>query len=109
MSCSLHAAVRAAASSLLLAVVATRAAGAQANWPSYNGDLAGTRFSPLAMITRENVASLRPVCTFDTHEHIGFQTGPVVIDGAMYLTTDTATYAIDAATCQLTWHNSHVY
>ena len=27
----------------------------------------------------------------------------IVVDGVMYLTTDTATYAVDAATCSLRW------
>ena len=32
------------------------------------------------------------------------QSGPVVVNGVLYLTTDTSTYAIDAATCRELWH-----
>ena len=48
-------------------------------------------------------AGLRRVFTYDLRDSLSFQTGPIVVDGAMYLTTDTATYAIDAATCALRW------
>jgi glucose dehydrogenase len=67
--------------------------------PTYAGD----RFSPLTDITTANVARLRPVCTFDTGEQVSFQTGPVVVNGVMYLTSDRATFAIDAATCAVKW------
>ena len=32
------------------------------------------------------------------------QTGPLVIDGTMYFTTERGSYAIDAATCAEQWH-----
>jgi alcohol dehydrogenase (cytochrome c) len=83
--------------------------GQSVDWIGYNGNLSADRYSPLTAITRQNVDSLREVCTFDTNEHIGFQAVPVVIAGTMYVTTDTATYAFDATNCQLRWHNSHVY
>jgi quinoprotein glucose dehydrogenase len=34
-------------------------------WPSYNHDLAGTRFSPLTQINVDNVARLRQAWTGD--------------------------------------------
>jgi len=79
------------------------------DWMGYNGTLSGDHYSPLTTITRSNVDSLREVCTFDTNEQIGFQAVPVVIAGTMYITTDTATYALDATSCKLRWHNSHAY
>jgi alcohol dehydrogenase (cytochrome c) len=79
------------------------------DWIGYNGNLSADHFSPLTAITRDNVDSLREVCTFDTGEHIGFQAVPVVIAGTMYVATDTATYALDATNCTLRWHNSHAY
>ena len=48
-------------------------------WPSYNRSLDGQRYSPLAQITTENVARLKPVCEMAMGEEGGFQTGPVVI------------------------------
>jgi alcohol dehydrogenase (cytochrome c) len=73
------------------------------DWPGYNRTFAGDRFSPLSDITTENVARLRPVCTFETGEQVSFQTGPVVVNGIMYLTSDRGTFAIDAATCAVKW------
>ena len=73
------------------------------DWPAYNRTLAGDRFSPLSDITAGNVARLRPLCTFETGEQVSFQTGPVVVNGVMYLTSDRGTYAIDAATCAVKW------
>ena len=37
------------------------------------------------------------------------QSGPVVVNGVLYLTTDTSTYAVDAATCRRIWHTSRTY
>ena len=79
------------------------------DWPTYNRTYAGDRFSPLTDITAANVARLRSVCTFDTGEQLSFQTGPVVVNGAMYFTSDRATYALDAATCAVKWKQSLMF
>ncbi|GEJ57716.1 alcohol dehydrogenase [Anaeromyxobacter diazotrophicus] len=79
------------------------------DWPTYNGSYAGDRFSPLAEITSANVSGLKPICTFDTGDKGAFQVGPVVVGGVMYLTTDTETFAIDAATCAQRWKHVHEY
>jgi len=77
---------------------------AAADWPSYNRTLASDRFSPLAEIDRGNVAQLRVACTYVLPEVAAMQTGPLVIDGTMYFTTERGSYAIDAATCAQMWH-----
>lgn len=77
-----------------------------ADWPAYNRTLAGDRFSPLAQITRANVASLQTVCAYTLPEATDLQTGPVVVNGAMYFTVDTITFAIDAGTCTERWRNT---
>ena len=49
-------------------------------------------------------AKLHLLHTFDLGKDVSsMQTGPVVIDGIMYFTTDTVTYAINAATGKLKW------
>ena len=73
------------------------------DWPAYNRNLAGDRFSPLAEINRSNVARLRSVCSYTLPEVTSLQTGPIVIGGTMYFTTDTISYAIDAGTCIEKW------
>ena len=74
------------------------------DWPSYNRTLPGDRFSPLAEIDRSNVAGLRPICTYSLPEVAALQAGPVVVNGTMYFSTDTVTYAVDAGTCAERWH-----
>lgn len=73
------------------------------DWPSFNRTLAGDRFSPLAEIDRSNVATLEQICTYTLPEVAALQAGPVVVGGAMYFSTDTITYAIDAGTCAERW------
>lgn len=92
-----------AASAAPAAAAGPREAVAPGDWPSYNRTLAGDRFSPLDEIDRGNVARLTSVCTYTLPELATFQTGPLVIDGAMYFTTEAASYAIDAATCAEKW------
>jgi alcohol dehydrogenase (cytochrome c) len=73
------------------------------DWPSYNRTLTGERFSPLAEINRANVARMYEVCTYTLPEVTSLQTGPIVVNGTMYFTTDTISYAIDASTCAEKW------
>lgn len=81
----------------------------RADWPSYNGSLEGTRYSPLTQITPANASSLERACTFDSGEQMSMQSGPVVVNGVLYVTTDTSTYAIDAASCSRLWHTARPY
>ncbi len=73
------------------------------DWPSYNRTLAGDRFSPLAEINTGNVAQLRTICSYTLPEVTALQTGPIVVNGTMYFTTDTISYAIDASNCAGKW------
>jgi alcohol dehydrogenase (cytochrome c) len=77
-----------------------------ADWISYNGNHANDRFSPLADISTTNVDQLRRACTFDTGDTTSFQTGPVVVNGVIYVTTHNSTYAIDGETCALRWKHT---
>lgn len=87
---------------------ASGATVAPGDWPAYNRTLAGDRFSPLAEIIRANVSRLRLVCAYTLPEAGAFQTGPIVIDGTMYFTTDEDSYAIDAGDCRQRWtHHRH--
>jgi alcohol dehydrogenase (cytochrome c) len=74
------------------------------DWASYNRTLAGDRYSPLNQINAQNVASLKLVGSFDLQTDINsFQTGPLVVSGIMYFTTNRFTYAVNAATGKLVW------
>lgn len=85
------------------------AAGVSRDWPAYNGSYAGDRYSRLDEVTTQNVSGLRKTCTFDTGDKGSFQTGPVVVNGVMFLTTDINTYAIDGATCEQKWKHTRDY
>ena len=51
-----------------------------------------------------NVASLRVACTADLDEQMVMQSGPIVVDGVMYVTSAVSTWALDASTCALGTH-----
>ena len=77
------------------------------NWLSYNRTYEGDRYSPLKQINTTNIKQLHLLHTFDFGKDISsLQTGPVVVDGMMYFTTDTITYAINAATGKLKWKSA---
>ena len=76
---------------------------ADSDWLTYNRTLPGDRFSPLKEINRSNVAQLKAICTYTLPEVSSLQTGPLVVDGMMYFTTDEGSYAIDASTCAEKW------
>ena len=76
---------------------------ADGDWAGYNRTLTSERYSPLNQITTENVANLKQVCAFDLGESGNFQSGIIVVNNMLYVTTDANTFAIDPATCQQKW------
>ncbi|HTA68698.1 MAG TPA: PQQ-binding-like beta-propeller repeat protein, partial [Bryobacteraceae bacterium] len=64
-------------------------------WPAYGRDPGGQRFSPLSMINRENVQSLKIAWTFrsgDTYQPkfgrpTAFEATPLYVDGVLYIGT----------------------
>ncbi|HTG88789.1 MAG TPA: PQQ-binding-like beta-propeller repeat protein [Vicinamibacterales bacterium] len=74
-------------------------------WLYHTQNYHGTRASPAAQITPANAGRLQVVCAFQLGEASNFQTGPLVYDGVMYVTTVHVTAAIDATTCQLKWRH----
>src|SRR3984957_4990161 len=77
--------------------------------PSYNRTLESARYSPLDQINRENVGTLKVLCTFDTMERGRFSAGPIVVDGTLIGTTDDDIFSIDAATCRQNWRTHEHY
>ena len=80
-----------------------------ADWPMYNRSYNGTRFSPLVQINAANVSSLAHACTFPLGVTANMQTGLVAVNGTVYFTTATDSYAIDATTCALRWRHTYDY
>src|SRR5438094_7782621 len=91
----------------LIAVVAAALEGAgDVGWPMHGG-VDNIRHSPLAQITRDNVAKLQVAWTYDSHDAFKgseMQSNPVIVDGLLYVTTPTLkVVAIDAATGAEIW------
>jgi alcohol dehydrogenase (cytochrome c) len=82
---------------------------ASVDWPSYNRTLTSARYSPLAQINRDNVGTLKVLCTYDTNEKGRFSTGPIVVNGVLIGTTDDDIFSIDAATCRENWRTHEHY
>ncbi len=78
-------------------------------WPSYNKTLASDRFSSLNEINRENADRLKVLCTYDTHQYTGFNSGLVMVDGALLFATEHDTYSVDPVTCREKWHKHETY
>src|SRR5262249_6967787 len=70
--------------------------------PTYNHDLAATRFSPLAQITPANVAQLSQAWTFKLAGG-GSQATPIVVNGVMYVPGGNKVIALEADTGKVIW------
>jgi alcohol dehydrogenase (cytochrome c) len=73
------------------------------SWPSYNRTLTSQRYSPLSQIDTKTVRGLRVLCSYDTKLREPFQTGPLVIDGALIGTTAMDIFSIDPSNCKENW------
>src|SRR5947207_2870224 len=73
------------------------------NWLMYNKGYKGFRYSGLDQINANNASQLRAVCVMQLGEVGTFETGPVIHNGVMYVTTSHGVYALDASTCERRW------
>ena len=92
---------------LSLALLLSATAFAQIDWKIYAGNSAGTRYSTLSQINRDNVGKLRVAWTYDTGDASKgseMQCNPIVVHGVLYATTPKLrVIALDAATGKLRW------
>src|SRR5262245_19957760 len=102
---------------LALSVAAQRNNGrnGDAEWPMFNRDLAGTRFSPLTQINTSNVTKLTQVWSYKLRPHDGKQlTGlsasehfqeitPIVVNGIMYMPAANRVVALEPETGKEIW------
>jgi quinoprotein glucose dehydrogenase len=110
------------AASVLLVVAAmlgtaqkTAGRSPDADWPMFNRDLAGTRFSPLTQINTSNVTNLKQVWTYKLRPHDGkaltgqspselFQeVTPIVVNDVMYLPAANRIVALEPETGKELW------
>jgi PQQ-dependent dehydrogenase (methanol/ethanol family) len=93
---------------LAAGTVAAQTAGAE--WTTYGGHVANTRYSGLKQITTANVGRLTPRFMFQTGvSKLGsFENTPVVSEGVMYVTTPYNTaMAYDLKTKKELWRYEH--
>jgi glucose dehydrogenase len=83
---------------------------ARGEWPTYTGDLEGTRYSPLDQINAGNFDDLEVAWTFKT-DNLGnrpeykLEGTPLMVGGVLYTTAGTRrdAIALDAKTGELLW------
>jgi len=95
-----------------LASVSTRGQWAPkpGEWPTYGGDLASTRYSPLDQINAANFNKLQLAFRFKT-ENLGprpefqYQATPLMVNGRLFTTAGTrrAVVALDATSGEMLW------
>jgi PQQ-dependent dehydrogenase (methanol/ethanol family) len=78
------------------------------DWPSFNRDLAGVRFSELRQIDTENVGNLEEACRVRVGGPGPFASGLILAGGAIYFTTSRATTAINPVNCDVIWKSIYV-
>ena len=76
------------------------------DWPSYNGDYTGRRYSSLTQVTPENAHELRAQWVFHSRNAGILEVTPVVIAGVMFVTGSNDAYALDAVTGKTLWHHT---
>ena len=81
----------------------TAAGVADGDWPSYNRTLTSERFAPLAEINAKTVGRLKVLCTYDTGQYTSFETGLIMVNGALIGTTISDIFSLDPATCAENW------
>ncbi len=98
------------------------------NWPTFNGDYSGRRFSALSEINQSTIERLKPAWTYrlNTAAGPGTQTGgegpaggdgtatdpsvrivkasPLMVSGVLYFTTPDHVWAVDARDGHELWH-----
>src|ERR1700722_8936100 len=74
------------------------------DWPSYNGDYTGRRFSGLTQITPENVGHLQAQWVFHARTPGVLEGTPVVFNGIMYFTGSNDVFALNAQSGEVLWH-----
>ncbi|HEX4133510.1 MAG TPA: pyrroloquinoline quinone-dependent dehydrogenase [Bryobacteraceae bacterium] len=81
-----------------------------ADWPTYNRDLASSRFSPLTQITPANVSKLAQAWSYKMRPDADSpnsgtmnEVTPIVVNGVMYLPAGNRVIALDPETGKEVW------
>ena len=79
------------------------------DWPSYNRTLTTERFSDLDQINTKNVGKLKVLCSYNTNTYSSFETGLIMVEGALIGTTEYDIFSLDPATCAQNWRTHEDY
>lgn len=74
-----------------------------ANWPTFNGDYSGRRYSTLSQINRNNAGSLTMAWAFQSRVP-NLKGTPLEVNGVVYFSSPDHVWAIDARTGRRLWH-----
>src|ERR1700686_4909909 len=95
------------------AILALLLLNGDVDWTAYGRDAGGTRYSPLAQVTRQNVAQLKPAWEYhtgaltpksDLNDKAAFEATPILVDGTLYLSTPfNQVIALDPVTGKQRW------
>jgi len=88
-------------------IISPVAAAMRQDWPNVGGDKGASRYSRLNQITRKNITKLRLAWTYhtgDAGKGTTIECTPIVVGGALYLTTATSkVVALEADTGRERW------
>lgn len=74
------------------------------DWPHFGGDQAGSRYSPLANITRDNVDQLEVAWSVDVGDMPGTSATPLKVGDTLYTCNNqNQVFALDAASGEQRW------
>jgi alcohol dehydrogenase (cytochrome c) len=73
------------------------------DWPTYNGDPRGNRYTTLTQIDKTTIQRLVPKWVFAFPGAGALQGTPVVVGGIMYVTAPNECLALDAGTGRMIW------
>ncbi|HEX4276470.1 MAG TPA: pyrroloquinoline quinone-dependent dehydrogenase [Bryobacteraceae bacterium] len=95
---------------MLVTAVLPLCAQSPTDWPTYNRDLAATRYSPLTQITPANVATLTQAWSYKLRPDPASpasgtmnQVTPIVVNGVMYLPAGNKVVALDPDSGKELW------
>ena len=76
---------------------------------TYGMGYSNQRYSPLTSINKTNINKLVPVWNYSLNNNQAQESQPIIYKGVMYVTTHTATMAIDAITGRQIWKTEIEY
>ena len=83
---------------------AWRPVTSQTDWPTYNGQVSGNRYSTLTQINKSKIARVAPNWIFPLVNTSPLEGTPIVVEGILYMSSANECYALDAGSGRQIWH-----